>query len=92
MTDPAGVSPARKLFADDIVAAELARLAAEQQPDGGWTVGFESSSPAAALEWRGYFTVAAVALLTDAHPNLGESSGAARQPDPPRGERRSLSR
>ena len=31
--------------------------------DGGWTVDFESSSPAASLEWRGYATVAAVRTL-----------------------------
>jgi hypothetical protein len=55
--------PARRLFADGIVSAELARLAARQQPDGGWTVDFESYSPAAALEWRGYATVAAVRAL-----------------------------
>ena len=55
--------PARRLFADGTVSAELDRLAARQQPDGGWTVDFESSSPAASLEWRGYATVAAVATL-----------------------------
>jgi hypothetical protein len=55
--------PARRLFPEDVVAAELDRLAARQQPDGGWTVDFESSSPAATLEWRGYATVAAVVAL-----------------------------
>jgi hypothetical protein len=60
---PRADGPARRLFAADIVAAELDRLAAAQQPDGGWTVDFESSSPAAALEWRGYATVAAVTTL-----------------------------
>jgi hypothetical protein len=55
--------PARRLFAGGIVSAELDRLAARQQPDGGWTVDFESFSPAAALEWRGYATVAAVTAL-----------------------------
>src|SRR5687768_5989642 len=49
--------PARQLFSADLVAAELTRLAEQQQSDGGWTVDFESSSPAAALEWRGYATV-----------------------------------
>jgi hypothetical protein len=55
--------PARRLFAADIVAAEIERLAERQLPDGGWTVDFESSSPAAALEWRGYATVGAITTL-----------------------------
>jgi hypothetical protein len=54
---------ARRLFSEDVVAAELRRVAAGQQDDGGWTVEFPSSSPAAALEWRGYATVGAVAVL-----------------------------
>lgn len=55
--------PARELFAPDVVAAELDRLAAGQQDDGGWRVDFDSYSPAATLEWRGHRTVEAVALL-----------------------------
>ncbi len=54
---------ARELFADDVVAAELDRLARRQQPDGGWVVDFAAASPAAALEWRGYATVAAIGIL-----------------------------
>lgn len=61
---PRADGAARRLFDADVIAAELERLAAGQQPDGGWTVDFESSSPAAALEWRGYATVAAINLLT----------------------------
>jgi hypothetical protein len=60
---PAGA--ARRLFPDDLIAAELRRLAAKQRPDGGWTVEFTSASPAATLEWRAYATVQAVALLRD---------------------------
>jgi hypothetical protein len=55
--------PARTLFAPDVVAADLARLAALQQPDGGWLVDFASFSPTARLEWRGHATVSAVAVL-----------------------------
>jgi hypothetical protein len=55
--------PARFLFAPAVVEAELDRLARGQQADGGWTVDFDSYSPAAALEWRGYRTVQALHLL-----------------------------
>ncbi|MFD9541515.1 hypothetical protein [Streptomyces sp. NPDC060022] len=55
--------PARTLYDPDVIAAELSHLAAEQQDDGGWLVDFASYSPAAALEWRGYRTVAAVSVL-----------------------------
>lgn len=60
-------SPSRRLFAEGVVEADLDRLARRQQADGGWPVDFEVSSPAAALEWRGYATVAAVAILLG-HP------------------------
>jgi hypothetical protein len=56
-------TPARELFTDDVLAAELDRLASRQQPDGGWVVDFAAASPAAALEWRGYATVSAIAVL-----------------------------
>ena len=55
--------PARELFAPAVVEAELDRLAAGQQDDGGWTVDFDSWSPAATLEWRGHRTVGALVLL-----------------------------
>ncbi|AKH86377.1 hypothetical protein AA958_33775 [Streptomyces sp. CNQ-509] len=55
--------PARTLYAPEAVDADLRRLAAGQQEDGGWLVDFGSFSPAAALEWRGYRTVGAVAVL-----------------------------
>ena len=55
--------PVRKLFDPQLIEAELDRLEAEQQDDGGWRVDFASYSPAAALEWRGYATVRAVLVL-----------------------------
>ena len=55
--------PARSLFTGAQVAIDLHRLSALQQADGGWTVDFASWSPAATLEWRGYKTVEAVAIV-----------------------------
>jgi hypothetical protein len=55
--------PVRRLLAPEVVAADLDRLAGGQQADGGWLVDFRSSSPAAALEWRGHATVRAVTIL-----------------------------
>jgi hypothetical protein len=55
--------PARSLFDTAVVDAELERLAAAQQPDGGWTVDFDSYSPVATLEWRGLRTVDTLVLL-----------------------------
>jgi hypothetical protein len=57
--------PARALLDAATVAADLERLAAEQHEDGGWSVDFQSYSPAAALEWRGYATVRALSVLRD---------------------------
>lgn len=56
-------SPARALVPADVIAADLDALASEQQDDGGWTVDFDSRSPAGSLEWRGYATVGALAVL-----------------------------
>jgi hypothetical protein len=55
--------PARELYAPDLIAADLERLAAQQQDDGGWTVDFKQISPAGSLDWRGYATVRAVDIL-----------------------------
>ena len=46
-----------------MIAADLERLAALQQDDGGWIVDFRSSSPAGSLDWRGYATVRAIDIL-----------------------------
>lgn len=55
--------PASALLTPGVIAADLDRLASEQQDDGGWTVDFAQNSAAGALEWRGYATVKALDLL-----------------------------
>lgn len=55
--------PARTVLDEAAVAADLERLAGQQKEDGGWTVDYQSHSPAAALEWRGYATVRALSVL-----------------------------
>jgi hypothetical protein len=55
--------PARELFTAEVIAADLDRLAALQQDDGGWIVDFRSASPAGSLEWRAYATVRAIDVL-----------------------------
>jgi hypothetical protein len=55
--------PARAILDEEAIAADLERLAGEQDEDGGWSVDFQSYSPAAALEWRGYATVRALSVL-----------------------------
>jgi hypothetical protein len=62
---PVAGRPLRRLYSKDVFDADLERLAGDQQADGGWVVDFPSSSPAAALEWRGYATVAAVATFRE---------------------------
>ena len=57
--------PARTVLDEGAVARDLERLAGEQADDGGWSVDFQSYSPAAALEWRGYATVRALTVLRD---------------------------
>jgi hypothetical protein len=59
--------PARGLVEPGHVAADLDRLAAGQQADGGWTVDYLPTSPAGSLEWRGYATVKAIATLRANH-------------------------
>lgn len=56
-------SLARTQFADGVVDAHLDALAAGQQDDGGWPIGWEPPSVAAALEWRGWITVGALRTL-----------------------------
>lgn len=42
---------------------DVDRLAALQQPDGGWVVDYLQISPAGSLDWRGHATVRAVDIL-----------------------------
>jgi len=73
--------PARALFTPDVVSADLDRLAALQQEDGGWVVDFNSSSPAGSLDWRGYATVRAVDVLR--RNGVADAAGApALEPSP----------
>jgi hypothetical protein len=55
--------PARALFSDEVISADLERVASGQQDDGGWTVDFRQNSPAGSLDWRGYATVHAIDIL-----------------------------
>jgi len=55
--------PARDLYTAEVISADLDRLAALQQDDGGWTVDYLKISPAGSLDWRGYATVRAIDIL-----------------------------
>lgn len=55
--------PARALFTEEVVSADLDRLESLQQDDGGWVVDYLKISPAGALDWRGHATVRAVDIL-----------------------------
>ncbi|MFF5207210.1 hypothetical protein [Streptosporangium sp. NPDC000396] len=55
--------PARDLFAPEVISADLDRLTALQQDDGGWVVDYATISPAGSLDWRGHTTVRAVDIL-----------------------------
>jgi hypothetical protein len=54
----------RRLFADDVIEGHLARLAADQQPDGGWAITWEPPGAASALEYRGVETLRALQVLS----------------------------
>lgn len=55
--------PARSLFSDEVISADLDRLAALQQDDGGWVVDYLNISPAGSLDWRGHATIRAIDIL-----------------------------
>ncbi|GAB3074269.1 hypothetical protein [Nocardioides zeae] len=60
----------RGLFTADQVAADLDRLEAGQQDDGGWTFDWLAWSPGQSAEWRGLVTLRALRVLA-AHGRLG---------------------
>jgi hypothetical protein len=56
-------SRARRLLDPADVERNLDALEAAQQPDGGWTFGWDGWNPAATLEWRGVVTIDALRTL-----------------------------
>lgn len=54
---------ARALFSEDQLAAHLDALAASQCEDGGWPISWTPPGAAARLEWRGRWTIEALATL-----------------------------
>jgi hypothetical protein len=60
---PAPQSALRGMFTDQVIADQLAFLAAKQLPDGGWPITWEPVSSFVALEWRGWVTVMALRTL-----------------------------
>jgi hypothetical protein len=55
--------PARQLFSEKALSADVDRLAGLQQADGGWIVDYLTISPAGSLDWRGHATVRAIDIL-----------------------------
>ncbi len=60
---PYADAPLRSTFPAGAIAADMQRLAAQQQPDGGWTVDYTLYSQAAVLDWRGYATLQSLRIL-----------------------------
>jgi hypothetical protein len=60
---PTPQSIARGLFSDTVIEASLNTLAAAQQEDGGWSIGWPDWNPASAVEWRGPLTIEALTTL-----------------------------
>lgn len=56
-------SIARPLFDDATISAHLDHLAAAQRDDGGWMFNWQSWSPAAEADWRGFITVSVLNTL-----------------------------
>jgi catechol 2,3-dioxygenase-like lactoylglutathione lyase family enzyme len=60
---PAPAAPCRACFDDTLIDAHLDDLLDSQQGDGGWPIRFNPPSEAAMLEWRGRWTLEALAVL-----------------------------
>ncbi|BCJ55434.1 hypothetical protein Asp14428_69090 [Actinoplanes sp. NBRC 14428] len=60
---PAAGSRWRRLFTAEQLDGHLDRLAADQQPDGGWPITWEPPGVAARQEWRGIVTLQALRTL-----------------------------
>ncbi len=56
-------SLARKLFGDEVIAANLDFLQAQQQADGGWPIAWPTVSAANEYEYRGVVTLGALKTL-----------------------------
>ena len=56
-------SIARKLFGDDVIAANLDHLQAQQQADDGWLITWPTVSAANEYEYRGVVTLGALKTL-----------------------------
>ena len=55
--------PVRGLFTKEAIDKDLDRVEGGQAEDGGWPLGWQAYSPAAAVEWRGYVTLEALHIL-----------------------------
>jgi hypothetical protein len=60
---PTPISPARRYFSRERIEAHLDDLLARQQDDGGWPIFWDPPGLAAAAEWRGRWTIDALAVL-----------------------------
>ncbi len=61
---PAPAHPVRPFFRDAVIEAFLDRLAADQQPDGGWPIDWPAPGTTAVAEWRAIRTLEALQVLS----------------------------
>lgn len=61
---PTPDSPWSSLFEEATISGHLDRLAADQQPDGGWPITWTAPGTASTMEWRGIETLRALRTLT----------------------------